>query len=472
MPPADPVTPSCAPARCRVGAGPAGRLGSAPGAASPRACAWLCRPARPRLAQTDTCTSLRLPYGPRTVWGRATVRGVGSGARERGGPPLPRTRPGCRCRCRAAAWGMVPLAGGMVGVSRLVHVQDAHAHTRTAGPLWTGAEACRDARCGRRRSHGRALAWRGSRGVLGWVRAAAEHQATPAQAVSPRLRPVRRRHPCSASDQMSERLVQLGAGVGPGTRLGARGREERPSCSRPEALGAQLGPAGQLGGDRASHTPHSRIRVHRASHRCQCACVCLCVFVCVHGCGCGQGREGGVLRRAVWPRQARQPTGAGLHPHVWWLPQLDGLPPHPAEPRPAKPPEQAGTRSRQCRSHPHDPTPYIPGSCEQGRRQDSAVEGTAPLYTRGGGGEGALSRVGAPAAPGPDGREALRPCFPPGTHGAWATVPHALDMSTRCGAWRWAGRARTTRPSLDTPAGGFPTRRARVLPAVHPRPGP
>ena len=94
MPPADPVTPSCAPARCRVGAGPAGRLGCAPGAASPRTCAWLCRPARPRLAQTDTCTSLRLARGPRTVWGRATVRGVGSGARERGGPPLPRTRPG------------------------------------------------------------------------------------------------------------------------------------------------------------------------------------------------------------------------------------------------------------------------------------------------------------------------------------------------------------------------------------------
>ena len=123
--------PSCAPARCRVGAGPAGRLGCAPGAASPRACAWLCRPARPRLAQTDTCTSLRLARGPRTVWGRSTVRSHRFGARERGGSPLPRTRLGCRCRCRGAPWGMVPLPALRGGKSRPVFAQDAHAHTRT-----------------------------------------------------------------------------------------------------------------------------------------------------------------------------------------------------------------------------------------------------------------------------------------------------------------------------------------------------
>ena len=165
--PADPVMPSCAPARCRVGAGPAGRLGCAPGAASPRACAWLGRPARPRLAQTDTCTSLRLARGLRAVWGRTTVRGVGSGARECGGLPLPRTRPGCRCR--AAAWGMGPLAWGMGArpgwsmckTHMRTHAQQDHSGW---GPRRVGLydAAGGGAMGGRWRGGGRGVCWAGS----------------------------------------------------------------------------------------------------------------------------------------------------------------------------------------------------------------------------------------------------------------------------------------------------------------------
>ena len=122
---------------------------------------------RTRLAPTKG-TRARLPARASPGDQRQDPGGAGGNEWKGVGQPRPDSRP-------AAWWCCSPCVVACPGrPMRRAHTH-AHRHGRTTVDGSRGVSL----RCGRRRSHGRALAWRGSRGVLGWVRAAAEHQAQP-----------------------------------------------------------------------------------------------------------------------------------------------------------------------------------------------------------------------------------------------------------------------------------------------------
>ena len=465
MPPADPAMPSCAPARCRVGAGPAGRLGSAPGAASPRACAWLCRPARPS-SGTDRHLYVLAPgsWFPHGVGpGHSEGRGIRSSgawrpttAQDAARVPVPVPRRGLGHG--TAAWGMVACPGRSM--------RRTHTHTRARkdhsgrGMRRVGLHdaAGGGAMGGRWRGGGRGVCWAGSAPLPSTRPTPAQARfATPAR---------RRRHPW-----LSQRPDERAHGParrwrGPGHAAGCARARGASQLQLARSLGRTAGAGGPARGRPCEpHTPQQDPGAQGIPPLPVCLCVCLCMYT---GATVGRaGREACCAGRCGPGRPGSQ-RGAGLHPHVWWLPQLEAR--HHSPPSPG-PPSRQGRRGHGRASVVHTPTTLHPTSLagaskgagrtgRGGEQRQVVVAGRAHclgwvrLLRQG---QTAVRRCGpvfllAHTGRGPPCRMRW-PCPPAVGLGAGLAAP-ARRGHPRHACWR------------------VPDRRARVLPAVHLRPGP